>query len=108
MNGVVLAVAGAAVLAASDAASKWLAASYPVGQILFARGVVAMPFVLLLAQLGGGLRMLRVVNTRGQIFRAGLDVSSTFLLVLGLALLPFVDVTIIMAAGPLFVAALAG
>jgi drug/metabolite transporter (DMT)-like permease len=108
MNGILLAIAGAAVLAFSDATSKWLATHYPIGQIVFARGVFSVPVILLVASLGGGMRMLRIVNLRGQLFRAGLDAGSTFMLVLGLALLPFVDVTIIMSAGPLFVAALAG
>lgn len=101
-------VGGVALLTLNDAVLKSLTAHYPVGQLLFVRGLFVFVPIALLAWRGGGLVALRIRNFRGQLARATLTVASTFLFVTGLSVMPIADAVAIVIAGPLFVTAMAG
>jgi drug/metabolite transporter (DMT)-like permease len=107
LRGVLLMVAGSAVLTLSDAVTKWLAGVYPVGQIICIRAIFTMLPILLFAWHAGGWTMLRIRNVRMQLVRAGCAVASGFLFVAGLVYLPLADCIAIAFSGPLFVTALA-
>lgn len=106
-NAVLCMVAGGIVLALSDALAKWLVARYPVGQIIFIRGIFTLMLVLAVGFVFWSRKALQVRSYLAQTSRAVLDVLCSFLLVIGLALLPLNQVTAIMFAGPIFIAFLA-
>lgn len=108
IRGILLMVAGSAVLTLSDATTKWLTAGYPVGEIMSIRACFTLIPILIFAWHAGGLHTLKITNIRMQSIRAACAVGSSFLFVSGLAFLPLADCIAIAFSGPLFVTALAG
>ena len=82
---------GVILLSLSDALIKSLTHGYPVGQLLFMRGLFICPWVLILAHRAGGARSLRVINVKGQAWRGLSTIAGSFLFVLGLRYLPLAD-----------------
>lgn len=107
LRGILLMVAGSAVLTMSDAVTKWLTAGYPVGQIMSIRAFFSLIPILVIVWHAGGLSILRIRNIRMQSIRAACAVASSFLFVGGLVYLPLADAIAIAFSGPLFVTALA-
>lgn len=107
LRGIVCMLLGVILLCLNDALIKSLTASYPVGQLLFVRGLFVMPWILILAQRAGGLRSLRIVNLKGQAWRGLCVVAGSFLFVSGLRYLPLADAVAIAFTGPLFITAMA-
>ncbi|MDX1432772.1 MAG: DMT family transporter [Gammaproteobacteria bacterium] len=100
-------VASSGVLTVNDAMVKWLAQTYPVGQVMSLRGVFVIAVVLVYAygrRLGG---QLRVTNWGLQLARGTLMATSTFLFVTALTLMPIADAIAIAFAGPILATALA-
>ncbi len=100
-------VVGGLLLTINDAIQKWMTADFPTGQLLSMRAVFMLAPIAFFVWRAGGLRALKVVNYRGQAFRACLVCLSAFLFVSALALMPLADAIVITFAGPLFVTALA-
>lgn len=100
-------LAATALVSLNDALVKSLTSSYPVGQVLFLRGIFVLPWIVLLAHIMGGIGRLKVKNVKGQAFRAIFVVGSSFLFVNGLIYLPLADAIAVTFAGPLFITALA-
>ena len=100
-------ILGMALLTINDSVLKWLTASYPVGEVLFIRGLFVFVPVAFFVWRAGGLESLRIRNFRGQVARAGMAVCSSYLFVMGLSRLPIADAIAISFAGPLFITALA-
>lgn len=98
---------GSAILTVNDAIIKSLVSSYPIGQLLFIRGLCAMPWILLLAWRAGGLPALVVKSFKGQVFRGFCVIASAFLFINGLTYLPLADAIAVAFSGPLFITALA-
>ncbi len=98
---------GVILLCLNDALIKSLTLHYPVGELLFVRGLFVCPWILVLAQRAGGLRSLRVTNVKGQAWRGLCVVASSFLFVTGLRYLPLADAVAIAFTGPLFITAMA-
>ena len=91
----------------NNAILKWLTAGYPVGEILFIRGVfIWLPIAYFIAR-SGGLLSIRVTRLRLHAVRAGCVVFSAFIYIIGLRYLPLADMTAIGFSTPLFVTALA-
>jgi drug/metabolite transporter (DMT)-like permease len=107
VRGILLMVAGSAVLTLSDATTKWLTAGYPVGEIMSIRAFFTLIPILIFAWHAGGLHTLKITNIRMQSIRAACAVGSSFLFVAGLVHLPLADCIAIAFSGPLFVTALA-
>ncbi len=101
-------VGGIALLTLNDALMKSLATAYPIGEVLFVRGLFVFFPIAVLAWRAGGGASLRVRNYGGQVARAVLTVASTFLFVTGLSLMPLADAVAVAISGPLFMTALAG
>ena len=107
MRGVVCLLLGVILLVLNDALIKSLTLGYPVGQLLFLRGMFVLPWVLMLTYRAGGLRALRVINVRGQAWRGACVIAGSFLFVSGLRHLPLADAIAISFTGPLFITAMA-
>ena len=107
LKGMLCLVVGGALMTASDSVLKWLTSGYPVGQIMFLRGLFGLITILIFIKQAGGIDALVTRNYRDHILRSGLMVGGTFLYVTGLRFLPLADVISIAFAGPLFITALA-
>ena len=108
LTGVVLMLAGVALICANDAVSKYLAERYPLGQVVFVRQLAALGFILPFALATSGFAAFRVHDRQGQFLRAIAFVATSVLMLAGLAHLPLAIVTAIAFSSPLWVAALAG
>ncbi len=100
-------VLGCAFLMMSDAVSKWLSQTYPVGQIMCLRNVFVLIPILLVVWRSGRFADLRIGNWGGQFLRGGFHVASAALFVTSVSLLPLADVHAVGFAGPIFIAAVA-
>ena len=107
VRGIGLMVLGCACLVASDAFSKWLSQSYPIGQIMSVRNVFVLIPILLVVWRTNSFDNLRVTRWGGQMLRAGFHVLSSALFIASVSLLPLADVHAVAFAGPIFIAALA-
>ena len=108
VRGILSMIAGGGALTVSDAATKWLTASLPIGEILFVRALVVVLVILLVVRRSGSFEGLRIGRLRNVGIRAFLAVGSTFLIVASLARLPLSEVIAILFVGPLFIAVLSG
>ncbi len=107
LRGILLMLSGGAFLTANDAVLKWLTAGYPVGQLMFVRGLFVFIPILVFVYFFGGFQSLKVKNPKVHAFRGLLVIAGTFQFVTGLKYLPIADCIAIAFAGPLFVTALA-
>lgn len=106
--GLLLMLVSCALLSAHDAATKWLTEDYPVSQIIFLRGVVAVLGLVLIETLRRNAAALVPIDIRGQLARGGLYAGSTVLITVSLKLLPLSIVTALIFASPIMVAVLSG
>ena len=100
-------VIASGLLTVNDAMVKWLAQSYPVGQVMSLRGACVIAIVVAWALLRRKGSTLRVTNWGLQLTRGGLMALSTFLFVTALSLMPIADAIAIAFAGPVIATALA-
>jgi drug/metabolite transporter (DMT)-like permease len=107
LKGIACMIGGVAILTLNDGVMKWMTASYPVGEIIFIRGLFVLMVVALFAWRAGGLGALRVHDVRGQAVRALFTIASTGFFVTSLRFLPMAESIAITFASPLFVTALA-
>lgn len=105
--GILCMVVGSALLTMNDAILKWLTADYPIGELLFLRGLFVSIPITIFAWRDGGLSALRLARPAGPILRASLVVVAAFLFITGLSHLPLADAYAIAFAGPLFMTLLA-
>ena len=108
IRGILSMIAGGGALTVSDAATKWLTASLPIGEILFVRALIVVAVILLVVRRSGSFAGLRIGRLRNVATRSLLAVGSTFLIVASLAQLPLSEVIAILFVGPLFIAVLSG
>jgi drug/metabolite transporter (DMT)-like permease len=98
--------AGAVLLTGSDAASKYLTQSYPVGQVICLRQAATLLAIVPYIMFVTGWSAARPVNWRGQLGRGLLFVAGSGFMVLALSLLPLTTVIAIVFTSPIFVALL--
>jgi drug/metabolite transporter (DMT)-like permease len=95
-------VASGAVFSASNAASKWLIATYPIGEVLFARTLVGLvtlgAFILPVT----GLAVYRTSRLRAHAMRACSQVGSQTMLLIAFSLMPLAGAIAIMFSSPIF------
>ncbi|MCH7864310.1 MAG: DMT family transporter [Proteobacteria bacterium] len=106
-RGIAYTILGGALLTTNDAVLKWLTGDYPVGQIMFVRGMFVFLPIALLVWRAGGIDAVRINSLRGQSLRAVFAFTSGFLFITGLSFLPLAEAIAITFAGPLFITALA-
>ena len=107
IRSIALMVIASGLLTVNDGMVKWLAQSYPVGQVISLRGAFVIAFVVVWAMLRRRTSQLRVSNWRLQLTRGALMSISTFLFVTALTLMPIADAIAIAFAGPVIATALA-
>jgi drug/metabolite transporter (DMT)-like permease len=95
-------IASGAVFSGSNAASKWLIATYPVGEVLFARTLVGLltlgAFILPVT----GLAVYRTSRLRAHALRACSQVGSQTMLLIAFSLMPLAGAIAIMFSSPIF------
>jgi drug/metabolite transporter (DMT)-like permease len=106
-RGIFLTVLGIGLITVNDATMKWLTASYPMGEVIFGRGLFALVPIAFLACRAGGFAALRWRSARTQIISALLLAVPVFVFIYSLKQLPLSLATIIFFTNPLFVTALA-
>ena len=99
---------GIALLVLSDALSKFLTESYPIGQVISLRQFAGLIVIVPYAYWVSGWRALRVRNRLGQGGRGLLFAAGSSFIVASLSLLPLATVVSITFVAPLMVAALSG
>ena len=95
-------VASGAVFSGSNAASKWLIASYPIGEVLFARTLVGLLTLSAFILPVTGLAVYRTRRLRAHAMRACSQVGSQTLLLIAFSLMPLAGATAIMFSSPIF------
>jgi drug/metabolite transporter (DMT)-like permease len=104
LKGIAAMITGMAFLILSDAVSKHLVQSHPIGQVMCVRQLASLLFVAAFVARGQGFRVLRPNNVRMQILRGLAFVCSSYLIILSLSLLPLPTVTAITFSGPIMIA----
>ncbi len=95
-------VGAGAVFAASMAASKWLVATYPVGEVLFTRAIFGLLACGLLILPASGLAVFRTQRPGAHLIRGASQTCSQSLLLLAFSLMPLASATAINFSSPLF------
>lgn len=105
-KGIAAIIAGMAFLVMSDAVSKHLTQTHPIGQVICIRQLASLLCVVVfIGRMGAaGFERLRAKNVRVQILRGLAFVCSSYTIVLSLSLLPLPTVTAITFAGPVMIA----
>lgn len=99
----ILYMLGATVLFASSSASaKWLVATYPIGEVLFARQIMSLAICALLVLPFNGLIVFRTRRLRDHGIRALIQGSAQFFLILAFSMMPLAGAMAINFSSPLF------
>jgi drug/metabolite transporter (DMT)-like permease len=100
--GIVYMIGATIVFAASSAVSKWLVASYPIGEVLFTRTAVALLTCALFIMPQAGLAVFRTRRLGHHVMRSvSQGFSQTFLLI-AFSLMPLAGAIAINFSSPLF------
>lgn len=102
-RGILFLVAGVAVFSVQDLILKLLSGGYPLHQAMVLRSLTAIPFLLLLVHLDGGLRSLFTAGTKAMIWRGGVMFLAYTSYYLALAALPMATTVALYFSGPLFI-----
>jgi drug/metabolite transporter (DMT)-like permease len=95
-------IAATAIFSISVAASKWLVATYPVGEVLFFRSLVSLVLFAAFAVPARGLAVFWTRRFLAHLVRGASQTVSQTLQLIALALLPIASVTAINFSAPLF------
>lgn len=95
-------IASGLVFNCANAASKWLLATYPIGEVLFGRSLVALITMASFILPSAGLAVYRTKRLRAHAMRACSQVGSQTMLLIAFSLMPLAGVTAIMFSSPIF------
>jgi len=99
-------IAGTLLLTTQDGITKWLAADYHAGEILFYRGIFTFVPIALLVVRTGGWQVLATRNLKGTLIRAGLGTATSIFVVLSFLYLPLATALAIIFLSPVMLTAL--
>lgn len=105
--GIAFKITSVALLSAMAACVKHLGTDIPSGQTIFARGLISIVVLAVLAWSTGSLRLLKTRNWRSHALRSLSGTISMFCLFTALTLIPFADVMAITFTAPMFLTVLA-
>jgi len=105
--GALLKLISVAMLAIMSLCIKLLGKDIPIGETIFARGVMAIVVLGFIAHRTTGLHVLKTNNWRRHALRSIAGTTSMFCLFASLTLIPLADVTAINFASPIFITILA-
>jgi drug/metabolite transporter (DMT)-like permease len=97
-------IASGAVFTASSAASKWLVATYPPGEVLFSRVFVSLVLFSAFALPTAGLSVLHTRRHGAHVLRSMSQFTSQTLLLIAFSMMPLASATAINFSAPLFAA----
>ncbi|MGI9462405.1 MAG: DMT family transporter [Aestuariivirgaceae bacterium] len=106
-RGILFLCAGLFIFSFQDVIIKYLSADYPVHELVFVRGLVATPLLLLLVHYDSGFSSLRTDHVWLHIFRSILMFCSYLFYYLAIAAIPITTAISLFFAAPLFITALA-
>ena len=95
-------VGSGAVFNCSNAASKWLIAKYPIGEVLFARTLVGLLTMAVFILPAAGWAVYRTTRLRAHAMRACSQVGSQTMLLIAFSMMPLAGATAIMFSSPIF------
>jgi drug/metabolite transporter (DMT)-like permease len=95
-------VSAGAIFSFSSAASKWLVATYPVGEVLFSRVSIALVLFSAFVLPTAGLGVLRTRRPGAHLLRGISQTTSQTLLLIAFSLMPLASATAINFSAPLF------
>ena len=105
-KGVAFLVAGVAVFSVQDLILKLISGGYPLHQAMVLRSLTAIPFLLILVHLNGGLRTLFTSGTPRMIWRGVVMFTAYTSYYLALAALPMATTVALYFSAPLFITVL--
>lgn len=105
-RGILFLMAGVAVFSVQDLILKLLSGAYPLHQAMVLRSLTALPFLLLLVHLDGGLGRLLTPGTRAMIGRGVVMFLAYTSYYLALAALPMATTVALYFSAPLFITVL--
>ena len=105
--GIALKVASLVLFSGMTLCVKFLGAETPSGQIIFARGLISIAVLGLIAWRTNQLHLLKTNNWRGHALRSISGTVSMFFLFTALTIIPLADVTAITYTSPMFLTVLA-
>jgi len=106
LRGIACLVAGIAVFSLQDLVIKLVSEAYPLHQALTIRSLTALPLLLLMVQLDGGLRLLRSRRWPLLLGRSTIMFTAYTSYYLGLASLPIATCVALYFTAPLFITVL--
>jgi drug/metabolite transporter (DMT)-like permease len=95
-------IASGAIFTCSSAASKWLVAIYPVGEVLFSRTLVSLVMMAAFILPTAGLAVYRTQRLGAHAIRAASQATSQTMLLIAFMLMPLAGATAIMFSSPIF------
>lgn len=99
---IMLMIGSGAVFTCSNAATKWLVATYPIGEVLFARTLTSLLFLGAFILPAAGLMVFRTRRFPAHAIRAGSQFASQVMLAIAFTMMPLAGVTAIMFSSPIF------
>jgi drug/metabolite transporter (DMT)-like permease len=105
--GIALKLASVVLFAGMTLCIKFLGTDIPSGQTIFARGVISMLVVALIAWQTNQLHLLRTRNLRSHALRSLSGTASMFCLFTAVPMIPLADLTAISFTAPMFLTVLA-
>lgn len=106
-RGILALVASMAAFSTNDTLVKLVAKSYPLGEVLFVRGVMASALIAAFIVWSGHLAVLRMRPGRIVTLRSVLEGVSTFLFTSALVHMPVAELSAVLLVAPLILTALA-
>ena len=100
--GIAYMLAATVLFAGSSAASKWLVASYPIGEVLFSRSATSLVGVSLAILPFTGLAVFRTRRLRDHAMRGVSQASSQVFLLIAFSMMPLASAVAINFSAPLF------
>jgi drug/metabolite transporter (DMT)-like permease len=102
--GILYMVGATIVFSASSACSKWLVATYPVGEVLFTRSLVSLITCATFILPTAGIAVLRTDRLRHHVLRSFSQFVSQACLIIAFSLMPLAGAIAINFSAPLFAA----
>jgi len=102
--GIAYMIAATVLFAGSSATSKWLAATYPVGEVLFSRSATSLVGASLVILPYTGFAVFRTQRLRAHLMRGISQGSSQAFLLIAFSLMPLAGAVAINFSAPLFAA----
>jgi len=106
--GILYAIAAALTLTTQDGFTKWMGQHFSVGEILFYRGLLTLPFCLGIVLWSGGLHLLKPRKPLLNLTRAGFGLFASIMVVASFSFMPLADALGVIFVSPLLTLAFAG